>query len=79
MSNKPEGWSDEAFWNLVAAVHLKNMGFADEKRLTPVKIPLEVGKLLLFDFKVLHSGMPSVARDCGRLGIYARAHVLGTK
>ena len=68
VSKKPEGWSDEAFWNLVAAVHLKNMGFADEKRPTPVKIPLDVGKLLLFDFKVLHAGMPSVGDSASMRG-----------
>ena len=62
MSNTPADWSEDAFWNLVAAVHLRNMGFAGDKRPTPVKIPLEVGKLLLFDFRVIHAGMPYVAK-----------------
>ena len=58
MSKKPHGWSDEAFWNLVAGVHLENNGFGSEKRPSPVKIPLEVGHVLLIDFMVVHSGMP---------------------
>ena len=68
MSNTPADWSEDAFWNLVAAVHLRNMGFAGDKRPTPVKIPLDVGKLLLFDFKVLHAGMPSVGDSASMRG-----------
>jgi hypothetical protein len=61
MRHKPAEWSDDAFWNLVAYVHLQNTGFEKEGRSpTPVKIHLEVGKLLLFDFMVVHSGMPYV-------------------
>ena len=46
----------------MAGVHLagENMGFAGEKRPTPVKIPLKVADLLVFDFKVIHAGMPAV-------------------
>ena len=58
MSKKPENWSNEAFWNLVACSHLENTGFTGQRRPTPVKIPLVVGKLLLFDFMVMHAGMP---------------------
>jgi len=60
MEKKPADWTEEAFWNLVASVHLEKSGFTTERCPTPVKIPLEVGKLLLFDFKVIHSGMPSM-------------------
>ena len=58
MVHKPRDWTKEAFWNLVANVHLEKMGFADKKRPTPVKIRLEVGKLLFFNFMVVHAGMP---------------------
>jgi hypothetical protein len=58
VSKKPAGWTAEAFWNLVAGIHLESKGFKDAKRPTPVKIPLKVGDLLLMDMKVLHAGMP---------------------
>jgi len=70
MEKKPAGWSDEAFWNLVAFVHLEKSGFATERCPTPVKIPLEVGKVLLFDFKVIHSGMPSSGPESMRGHMY---------
>jgi hypothetical protein len=41
----------------VAGIHLRNKGFKDAKRLTPVKISLKVGDLLLMDMKVIHAGM----------------------
>ena len=87
--HKPEEWSDDAFWNLVAYVHLQNTGFTSEKRRpTPVKIHLEVGKLLLFDFMVIHSGMPYVtdaeslrghmywAQFADRQGVYAHLNTV---
>ncbi len=58
ISKKPAGWTKEAFWNLVAGIHLENKGFKDTKRQTPVKISLKVGDLLLMDMKVIHAGMP---------------------
>ena len=39
---KPTDWSDEAFWNLVCTIHLRNQKFASEMRPRPVKIPLKV-------------------------------------
>jgi hypothetical protein len=39
---KPTDWSDEAFWNLVSTIHLRNQKFASEMRPRPVKIPLKV-------------------------------------
>jgi hypothetical protein len=36
MEKKSAGWSDEAFWNLVAFVHLEKSGFATERCPTPV-------------------------------------------
>ena len=60
MTKKPEGWSPDAFWNLVASVHLDLNGFTTSRRPTPVKVPLPVGKLLIFDFLVVHAGMPFV-------------------
>ena len=60
MSRKPAGWSDDAFWNLVAGVHLENSGFGGAGRPRPVKVPLAVGDMMLFDFMVVHAGMPFV-------------------
>jgi hypothetical protein len=39
---KPTDWSDEAFWNLVSTIHLRNKKFDSEMRPRPVKIPLKV-------------------------------------
>lgn len=58
---RPERWTEEAFWNLVAGLCLKEKGFDSWRKPTPVKIPLEVGKLLLMDYLVVHAGMPFVA------------------
>lgn len=57
MTKKPAGWPAENFWNLVANTHLRAIG---TKAPTPVKVPLPVGDLLLFDFLVVHAGMPGV-------------------
>lgn len=58
MAKKPPHWSDTAFWNLVAGIHLENKGFSTTKRPSPVKVPLEIGHVLIFDFLVVHCGMP---------------------
>eukprot|EP00291_Cryptomonas_curvata_P014613 CAMPEP_0172155134 /NCGR_PEP_ID=MMETSP1050-20130122/2448_1 /TAXON_ID=233186 /ORGANISM="Cryptomonas curvata, Strain CCAP979/52" /LENGTH=105 /DNA_ID=CAMNT_0012823981 /DNA_START=428 /DNA_END=741 /DNA_ORIENTATION=- len=43
MTKKPRHWSDTAFWNLVAGIHLEEKGFSTTKRPSPVKVPLEIG------------------------------------
>ena len=58
---RPDEWTELAFWNLVAGLCLKAKGFDSWRKPTPVKIPLEVGKLLLMDYMVVHAGMPFVA------------------
>ena len=55
-SKKPANWSDDDFWNLVAGVHLENSGFTKDKLPKPVKIPLAVGDLMLFDVMTVHAG-----------------------
>ncbi len=64
VAKTPPGWTPEAFWNLVAGIHLEKKGFMEAKLPTPVKIPLKVGDLLLMDSKTIHAGMPfQNARD----------------
>jgi hypothetical protein len=60
VAQKPAGWSDQAFWNLVANVHLRRL--RPKYTVSPVKVPLPVGDLLLFDFLVVHAGMPAFPR-----------------
>jgi hypothetical protein len=85
VSKRPEDWTKEAFWNLVAGIHLKRKGFKGDKRPTPVKIPLKVGDLLLMDMKVIHAGMHFTKRRnlrahlywaqvAGRHGVRAQEH-----
>jgi len=85
VSKKPAGWTNAAFWNLVAGIHLESKGFNDAKRPTPVKIPLEVGQLLLMDMLTIHAGMPFTekknlrgylywAKVAGRNGDLSQAH-----
>jgi hypothetical protein len=57
MTKKPHKWSESAFWNLVAGIHLESKGFSTTKCPSPVKIPLEIGSMLLLDFLVIHCGM----------------------
>ena len=42
MTKKPDGWTTEAFWNLVTGIHLQKKGFMKAKLPTPVKISLKV-------------------------------------
>ena len=85
VSKRPADWTEEAFWNLVAGIHLERKGFKCDKRPTPVKIPLKVGDLLLMDMKVIHAGMPFNTRRnlrahlywaqvAGRHGVRAQEH-----
>lgn len=66
-TKKPVGWTQEAFWNLVANTHLAAHGFAQP---TPVKVPLRVGEVVLMDFNVVHAGMPFVAGGSLRAHVY---------
>lgn len=75
--SKPAGWSDNAFWNLVASVHLENEGFTSTRRPTPVKIPLRIGDLLLMDFMTVHAGMPFVPGQRSLRGHLYWAQVAG--
>lgn len=65
---RPEEWTEEAFWNLVAGLWLKVKGFDSWRKPTPVKIPLKVGELLLMDFLIIHAGMPYVAGSASLRG-----------
>lgn len=75
---KPEGWTDEdAFWNLVACVHLENCKYTAEYRPVPVKIPLRMGEFLLMDFMNVHAGMPFVQGQKSLRGHVYWAQVAG--
>jgi hypothetical protein len=51
--------SEIAYWNMVVICYLESVGFGDggKYQVTPVRIPLEVGKIFLFDSFWIHSGM----------------------
>ena len=59
VQGRPHGGNSDQS-GVVAGIHLENSGFAGARRPRPVKVALAVGDMMLFDFMVVHAGMPFV-------------------